>query len=81
LFYSSPFLKVKRKEAVFFDPEDKFVDIEDNLSFMEATCLILASKGYCGGNPELISKMSVSWVLKLRDYNRFTIDYKLEKIK
>lgn len=77
LFYSSPFLKVNKREADFREPE-KEVSYIDNLTFMERTCLILASKGFGGGNPETIAKMDVDWVLKMRDYNRFIIDYKNE---
>jgi len=76
LFYSRPFLKVERKEAILSDPEEKFLIVEDNLSFMDTVCLILASKGYCGGNPETISKMPVNWVLKMKDFDRFCMTIK-----
>ena len=62
---------------VFSDPE-KHIDYEDNLTKFERTCLILASKGFGGGNPEIIANCKVGWVLKMLDFHRFTIDFKEE---
>ena len=77
LFYLSPLLRVKRVGATFSDPE-KEVNYEDNLTKFERTCLILASKGFCAGNPEGIANCKVSWVLKMMDYHKFTIDFREE---
>lgn len=70
-------MKVKRVAASFSDPE-KQVNYEDNLTKFERTCLILASKGYVGGNPEGIAKCSVGWVLKMMDFHKFTMDFREE---
>lgn len=77
MFYLNPLLRVKRAGVTFSDPE-KQVNYEDNLSSFERTCLILASKGYCGGNPEGIAQCKVGWVLKMIDYHKFTIDFREE---
>jgi hypothetical protein len=77
LFYLSPLLRVKRVGATFSDLE-KQVNYEDNLTRFERTCLILASKGFCSGNPENVANCKVSWVLKMMDYHKFTIDFKEE---
>ena len=77
MFYLNPLLRVKRAGAVFSDPERQ-VNYEDNLSKFERTCLILASKGYVGGNPEGIAKCSVGWVLKMMDFHKFSMDFREE---
>ena len=41
-------------------------------------CLKLASKGWCGGNPQKIARMPVSWVLKMLSYQDFIFDYQQE---
>ena len=77
MFYLTPLLRVKRVGATFIDPE-KQIHYEDNLNKFERTCLILASKGFGAGNPEIIANCKVGWVLKMLDYHRFTIDFKEE---
>lgn len=77
LFYSRPLLKVNRRGASFTDPNVE-VRYEDELSKFERTCLILASKGFCGGNPEAIAKTSVYWVLRMMDFHKFTMDFREE---
>jgi hypothetical protein len=42
--------------------------------------LNLAKKGYCGGDPEKISKMEVKWVFKLAEYEKFINNYEQEYI-
>jgi len=42
--------------------------------------LKLAKAGYCGGNPETISKMNVVWVIKMLEYEGFCSDYEEEYI-
>ena len=77
MFYSRPLLRVKKAGVSYYDP-DKKVNFEDNLSNFDRTCLILASKGFCAGNPENIANCRVDWVLKMIDFHRFTTDFNEE---
>jgi hypothetical protein len=79
LFYSRSLLKVRSSGAAgFIDSNIRRVSVEDNLEQIDRDCLILASKGWGQGNPETIANMSVSWVLKMLEYQRFTIDHEIE---
>ena len=48
------------------------------MSMFDRTCLRLASKGWCGGNPETIAKMPVTWVFKMLGYQIYQYEYQSE---
>jgi len=48
------------------------------MPLLDRICLRLAHNGWCNGNPELIAKMSVKWVLKMINYQDFINDHKIE---
>jgi len=77
LFYSNPLLKVNRKGVLVKEARVE-VDYTDNLTFFERSCLIVAAKGYCSSNPEEVAKVSVDWVLKIKQHIKFLNDHSLE---
>lgn len=75
LFYSNPLLRVNRGGVV----EDNIrVNYTDKLTFCQRVCITLASEGWGNGNPEEIAKMKVGWVFIMKDYAKFTNDYRAE---
>ncbi len=44
------------------------------MSYLDKMCLRLASKGWCNGDPQAISKLPVSWVFKMSGYQAFKQD-------
>lgn len=39
------------------------------------TALHLARAGYCGGDPEKIMQMSVGWVVRTAQFEKYCVDY------
>jgi len=76
-FCSSPRFVVNKRASKKPVALPKIETPEDDSDII---CLKLAKAGYCGGNPETISKMNVVWVIKMLEYEGFCSDYEEEYI-
>ena len=78
-FYATSGIRVIKSGEVDFEIRPtRFPKTETKMSFFELVCLKLAKEGYFEGNPEIIAKIKVSWILKTFDYMNFQFDFKEE---
>ena len=74
-FFASPYFSVTRRAT---KENLRVPHIKVTADDCDIICLKLAKKGYKGGDPEAIESMSLSWVLKMIQYEDFCQDYEEE---
>ena len=71
-FFRKPYFEVKKSSS----ESKRKPEVEIRAEEGDIICLKLAKSGY--GNPEAISQMTASWVLKMSQYENFCQDYEEE---